>query len=334
MILHGSGSTGLELRFFLERVPLRELNYDTFYQAALRMGLQIFTPTALKRPYSPSMSSLMNVWFDRTENFLSRGTNDSHEDLDGIDQSLQQVIDVILSQEQEFDNIFIGGHSMGGCLCLHMLRKRLSTKVRGIFTMGSFLVKSSRVFSDPSTAENSLLPVYMMHGVNDPLIRLSWGEETAANLVLCEVDVTFKSYAGADHGIADDMLVDLLAWVKDMILVAESRGQMDPGHHQRLPTADMELLVQPKTMPYTLHRVTDSADKFHLTFAVPVEMKTMLASRPILACGSTFEFEPVAEGLHTVISSSDPSKTALEIGKRLQNRVTSNGGSLNACPMS
>lgn len=60
----------------------------------------------------------------------------------------------------------------------------------------------------------------------------------------------------------------------------------------------------------------------------------LLASRPVLACGAAFELTPLDEGVFTVFSSSDPHRTANEIGLRLRNRVASGGGSLNACPMS
>lgn len=53
---------------------------------------------------------------------------------------------------------------MGGGLALHFLRRNLSEKIRGIFTMGSFLVESSAVLTDSLPEKNLDLPVIMMHG--------------------------------------------------------------------------------------------------------------------------------------------------------------------------
>jgi hypothetical protein len=53
--------------------------------------------------------------------------------------------------------------SMGGCLSLHLLRRDLPPEVKGIFSMGSFLVQQSAVVNGP-LGSGSKLPVFMMHG--------------------------------------------------------------------------------------------------------------------------------------------------------------------------
>lgn len=63
----------------------------------------------------------------------------------------------------------------------------------------------------------------------------------------------------------------------------------------------------------------------------------MLIARPVLACGSTFDIQNVSSANDMVqvsFTSSNPEKTAVEIGKRLANRLNSESGSLNPCTSS
>jgi hypothetical protein len=125
--------------------------------------------------------------------------------------------------EDSYVDIFVGGFSQGGCLSLHLMRndiaEQLSNKVRGIFSMGSFLVKSSVVLKK-SADNNGLanLPLLMMHGEEDSLILYEWGHSTATSLLLenRDLDIQFKGYAGLDHDIGDEELVDLLLWIDDV----------------------------------------------------------------------------------------------------------------------
>ena len=94
-----------------------------------------------------------------------------------------QIIDILDNAKASYENIFVGGFSQGGCLSLHMIRSELITRLpgqlKGIFSLGSFLVKKSVVLQEERTISdegNKLLdiPILMMHGMSDPcLVRLS-----------------------------------------------------------------------------------------------------------------------------------------------------------------
>lgn len=82
-----------------------------------------------------------------------------------------QILSVIDNLKSSYEHIFVGGFSQGGCLSLHMLRSEYMARqpehLRGIFSMGSFLVKNSTVLQQPRVATDdsrSDLPILMMHG--------------------------------------------------------------------------------------------------------------------------------------------------------------------------
>jgi len=194
LFLHGSGGNGLEMSTFFQSVPLEHLEMNTFYQAATRLNVDIVCPTAAKRPYTAMMGQPMNVWFDRSSDFMRQGVEDT-EDLAGADRSVAQILALVAEKQAEYEHIFVGGFSMGGCLALHLLRAeadgRLPRAVRGLFSMGSFLVERSAVLGawtegpdGGPRSTSSALPVFMMHGTADSLIQHDWGRTTATNLLL------------------------------------------------------------------------------------------------------------------------------------------------------
>ena len=150
IFLHGSGSNGTELNHYLSCIPLGDhFHHDTFYQTCEKRNIQIFTPTAQKKPYSPALRMPMNVWFDRSSNYLEFALEDE-EDESGVENSIQTIRSIVSAMEADYDHIFIGGFSMGGGLSLHFLRKKygLSKKVRGIYTIGSFILNKSCILEN------------------------------------------------------------------------------------------------------------------------------------------------------------------------------------------
>ena len=76
-------------------------------------------------------------------------------------------------------------------------------------------------------------------------------------------------------------------------------------------------------VPFTVETLSDHMAK--ATFQVPAHLAAQLVEQPILCCGSCFELRMV-EGNSTIVTttcytSMDPESTAMEISKRLANRM-------------
>jgi len=164
VILHGSGSCGQDIAGYLDSVPIPEYRFETFRDAASALSMDIITPSAASRRYTPFGGERCNVWYDRSADFMRKGLSDI-EDFDGTEQSLEKVLLKIEQIESKYDHVFIGGFSMGGGLALHTLRKHYPEKLRGVFTMGSFLVQESAVVTGP-LGRSAQVPILMMHGTN------------------------------------------------------------------------------------------------------------------------------------------------------------------------
>ena len=91
IFLHGSGGNGRDLRNYLDVVSLDQFEHKTFSEIATMTKMDIITPTASERPYTPMDNMRTRVWFDRSSNFMRLGCDDA-EDKSGTDESLQQVL--------------------------------------------------------------------------------------------------------------------------------------------------------------------------------------------------------------------------------------------------
>jgi predicted esterase len=377
IFLHGSGSSGRDLRTYIECVPLVEFNHNTFRQVADINSIDIIYPTATLRPYTAAMDMPLNVWFDRSSDFNIKGLDDK-EDIEGVNFSSNKIIELINENESKYDHIIVGGFSMGGCLALTLLRANLSNKVKGIFSMGSFLVESSIVNEGTLSTSSSNLPIFMMHGQSDTMISVDWGRKTATNLLLKELDVEFKVYPELDHEISEEELVDAINWIKDITIINKKIDKnqksekvinknvqvippsilvsmdVDTNNEVKkfasgtteideLTVKDLKSIPVAKVsapVPYTVEHL-DTGNNYRIIFHVPVETIPSITSRPVMACGGVFELidssgsksSTELGSVETVISSSDPNNTAIEIGKRLINRQKSEGTSINPCPM-
>eukprot|EP00981_Chlorochromonas_danica_P000671 scaffold146_cov171-Ochromonas_danica.AAC.20 len=226
------GSSGIELKTFLESYRLPQFNLQTFRQVLDGLAIDLYTPTAPNRSYSPANGEKMNVWFDRNPRFLQEGMK-SQEDLMGINHSLDLISHQMKELEQKYEHFLLGGFSMGGGLSLHAFRKIIHPKLRAVFTMGSFLVEDSSVNKIDLIPSFTSIPLLMMHGEGDSLIRLSWGRQTATTLHLRGLDVNFRSYPCTDHEIGEEQMVDVLDWIRQI------RSTFPSNHH---PAEDKEVI--------------------------------------------------------------------------------------------
>ena len=363
IFLHGSGGNGQELRTFLDVVTLSDFANRSFRNVADMSNIQYITPTAPYQPYIPNFRQPMHVWFNRTSRFIELGVDDD-EDYIGTENSLELIMNIIIESGSKYDNVYLGGFSMGGGLVLHFLRKQLPNNVKGIFTMGSFLVNESAVFNSNNNLNN--IPVFMMHGMNDSLIPIDWGRKTASNLILREVDVQFKEYQGLDHELGTDELVALLHWIEDTNKNPDKdqkRSNITKKNNETIDTCPVSIARRmdennniidedgsnnneyddgvtprennPSPLSYSIKVIDKSSSSVRIVYHVPEDTYELLLTRPVLACGGSFELkiDPDCNGIYTDAITNDPNHTAIEIAKRLVFRLNDEGGNLNPCPM-
>jgi hypothetical protein len=141
----------------------------------------------------------------------------------------------------------------GGELCLHLLRKFLSSKVLGIFSIGSFLIESCVLSQRDGAPLESSPSVLMMHGPlssffssrpsfdlfsgqDDPSVPVDWGRFTASNLSLysSHLDLQFIEYPDCDNDLHEDQVGALLSLTLTRVhpMIAPHVAGLDGGSDQ------------------------------------------------------------------------------------------------------
>lgn len=357
VFLHGSGSNGCNLSSYFANQPLIGDELTTFQNLCLNSNIHLMTPTANIKYYSP-MEGNSNVWYDRSPVFFTRGLEDTEEDCEGISQSWNLLMENIQKRQSEYDYIILGGHSMGGGMALNCLHKNLPDNVIGIFSIGSFLVNSSQIYSSLNSVDrdSKILqrPVYMMHGDSDPLIPIEWGKHTAHTLASNLESVKFESYEGAAHELSHEMLLDLLHWCENLIRSKDFENISSPSNslqsiqkHQHRYEHPRNVFPKQPLLPYSIYCLdlpSETPNDFHagifhvkISFQAPSGSLPVLTSRQILACGAAFDIiadEEQSSGVYVIAITPDPHHTALEISKRLFLRMDSGSESLEPCRLS
>jgi len=90
LFLHGSGGTGLELQHYLNTFSIPQFHSKSFSTIARDNNFDILTPSSAIRKYTPAGGERMNVWYDRSANFMSLGRQD-REYLSSMTESINEV---------------------------------------------------------------------------------------------------------------------------------------------------------------------------------------------------------------------------------------------------
>lgn len=212
---------------------------------------------------------------------------------------------------------------MGGCLCLHLLRESLPLKVIGLFCLSSFLIESSIIFKGSELTPS--IPLLMMHGTKDALIKYSWGEATGANLAMMGVDVQFRKFENLDHELRSDELSNLMYWMLDLIHL--NNGLLETSLYTK---RSMEVVDKKsyegggaEILPFSIKMIDESNGKYEIRYPCPAELIDTLCARQVLARLSCFDITPSGDGkgVQSIVLTKDPEGTAYEIGVRLFRRV-------------
>ena len=150
----------------------------------------------------------MRAWYD----ILSIERTDS-EDGDGICTSALAVGALI---EKEIDRgitsekIILAGFSQGGAIALHTAL-RYPHRLAGVLALSTYL-PLRRTLAAERSAMNVSIPIFMAHGIYDPVIPKSRALKAKEILLKHGYDVAWHSYP-MDHSVCVDEIADISSWL-------------------------------------------------------------------------------------------------------------------------
>lgn len=196
--LHGLGADGHDF------VPIVEhFEFDEHH------SVRFVFPHAPIRPITVNDGMEMRGWYDIAALDLSQ-----EEDVEGIlasGQLIKNLIDREVEQGISPEKIILAGFSQGGAMALHV-GLRYEKALGGIVALSTYLPLANRL-ADDYHQSNKAVPIFMAHGLFDPVVPLSMGQQSERYLSSFHYQIDFKTYPMA-HAVMPEEISDIAQFLK------------------------------------------------------------------------------------------------------------------------
>eukprot|EP01103_Thecamoeba_quadrilineata_P012374 TRINITY_DN3181_c0_g1_i1.p1 TRINITY_DN3181_c0_g1~~TRINITY_DN3181_c0_g1_i1.p1 ORF type:complete len:234 (-),score=19.81 TRINITY_DN3181_c0_g1_i1:19-720(-) len=205
VVLHGLGADGSDLAPIAQALQNRGLHHIKF-----------ILPTAPMRPVSINNGMLMPAWYDINHTFS--------DDMVGLEDSRNTIEALIKSEEEEgipSTRVALTGFSQGAALSIFA---GLSHKkpLAGVIALSGYLPAAIH-FQKWMGQANKLMPILMMNGIEDEVIKLQYAERSYNFLKDANCNVTFKTFEDLGHSINAEEITEALTFI-EKILPAIRKG--------------------------------------------------------------------------------------------------------------
>ncbi len=177
--LHGLGAHGKDFVGIVDQLGLPKAH-----------AVRFIFPNAPFINVTINQGMRMRGWYDIEDlSMLHR------EDVKGIQASQASINDLIqheIASGIAGERIILAGFSQGGAMSLYTV-PRYPQKLGGIIVLSAYMLVADR-FTQERQAANKNTPIFMAHGIFDPVVPYSMGQAAHALLVKCAYPVEWYSY--------------------------------------------------------------------------------------------------------------------------------------------
>ena len=200
--LHGLGADGND---FTPLVPELKL------QGA--PAIRFVFPHASVRPVTINNGMSMRAWYDIFTPDLAR-----REDEQGLRES-QAAIEALIARENArgipSENIVLAGFSQG-CAMTLQTGLRLEQKLAGLIGLSGYLPLADTLEKEHSPV-NLKTPIFLAHGVQDPVVVLSRAQGTHRKLLDMGYSVEWKTY-NMPHSVCMEEVADIAQFLRKALV--------------------------------------------------------------------------------------------------------------------
>jgi phospholipase/carboxylesterase len=197
--LHGLGADGND---FVPVVP--ELGLDD-------MAVRFVFPHAPTQAVTINNGMVMRAWYDISDAAIRR------EDERGVRAS-QAHIEALIQREKgrgiREARIVLAGFSQGGAMALHT-GLRHEAKLAGILALSCYLPLATAVQAEVAK-ENGDTPIFMGHGISDPVVQYTRALESRKMLETLGYRVEWHEYR-MPHSVCMEEIQDIGAWLRRVL---------------------------------------------------------------------------------------------------------------------
>jgi len=195
ILLHGLGADGHDFEPIVNELKLNK-------------SIRFIFPHAPSIPISINNGMNMPAWYD-----IKSTQIDMQQDEDGLRQSEKSLITLIeneLKRGIKSENIILAGFSQGGAVALHTAL-RYSKPLAGVMGLSTYLPLAEKVANEMSDV-NKNIPVFLAHGVHDPIIPLQLALDSRTHLEKLNYPAELKQYE-MEHSVCQQEIDAMSDWI-------------------------------------------------------------------------------------------------------------------------
>lgn len=198
--LHGLGADGNDFVPVIKALNLPE-----------KLAVRFVFPHAPVIPITLNNGYQMRAWYD-----IVSLAFDNHIDLAGIKNSIrlvEQLIEKEIARGIKSSHIILAGFSQGAAIAL-TTGLQYHQPLAGIIALSGYLPDLKTVLQHIHSANHDT-PIFMGHGIHDPIIPYALGFKTAQALIDAGLSVTFKRY-NVLHSVCPTEIGDISDWIGEI----------------------------------------------------------------------------------------------------------------------
>jgi phospholipase/carboxylesterase len=193
--LHGLGADGNDF------APIVD-------QFALGVPVRFVFPHAPLQPVTINGGYVMRAWYDIGYEDLSL-----KEDERGVRES-QRAVEAVVAREVERGvspgRIVLAGFSQGGAIALQTALRH-PARLAGVLALSTYLPLPETLEAERS-ADNAQTPVFMAHGIEDPIVPFKLAQSSCRRLIALGYPVEWHEYA-MPHSVCPEEIAAIGAWL-------------------------------------------------------------------------------------------------------------------------
>jgi phospholipase/carboxylesterase len=199
--LHGLGADGHD---FEPVIPELALSDD--------LAVRFVFPHAPQRPVTINGGMVMRAWYDILD--LDNRRDEDEEGLRTSEAQVRALVEREVSRGVSEERIVLAGFSQGGAIALQA-GVRHPRRLAGIMALSTYLTLPEKLESEASPA-NRDCPVFMAHGIQDPVIPFEGGRLSKDALVAQGYAVDWREYP-MPHSVCAEEIADISAWLAGVL---------------------------------------------------------------------------------------------------------------------
>lgn len=168
-------------------------------------------PHAPMRPVTINNGYVMRAWYDVSFGDLEGKSRRADEK--GVRES-QALITALIEREEKRGvapgKVLLAGFSQGGAIALHT-GLRHPQRLAGILALSTYLPLAESLPDEGSPANKST-PIFMAHGVFDPVVPLMMGAGSMTHLTTLGYSVEWHQYP-MQHSVCPQEIGDIASWL-------------------------------------------------------------------------------------------------------------------------